>query len=207
MPRPGQELTDPVTQAQLRFEETSDSSAGRGVRMRLRAQTGWSAGPSHVHPLQTEVLRVLEGSFRAHVGGRELDLRPGDELPVPPATSHTVELIGARGTLDVTFVPALRTDELFETMFAADSPSRPPSFVPSTLRAWVESRGFADEIRYLWPRRIALASALAALALAAGYRRVRRSSVDRPAPARGRPGAPGAPGADWRRRRGSGRRR
>jgi mannose-6-phosphate isomerase-like protein (cupin superfamily) len=208
MPRPGQELTDPVTQARLRFEETSASSGGRSVKMRLRAQAGWSAGPTHVHPRQTERLRVVDGSFRAHVDGEEVLLRPDDELPVPPGKSHTVELIGARGTLDVMFVPALRTDELFETMFAADSPSRPPSFVPSAFRAWVESRGFRDEIRYLWPSRIAIAAAVAAaLAFALGWRRVRRSSLDRQAPARGRTGAPGAPGADWRRRRGSGRRR
>jgi mannose-6-phosphate isomerase-like protein (cupin superfamily) len=206
VPRPGQELTDPVTQAQLRFEETSASSGGRGVRMRLRAQRGWSAGPTHVHPRQTERLRVVDGSFRAHVDGEEVVLTPDDELPVPPGKRHTVELIGAHGTLDVTFVPALRTDELFETMFAATSPSRPPSYVPSTIRAWVESRGFGDEIRYLWPSRIAIAAAVAAaLALAVGCGRIRHSSVHRPSPARGRPGAPGAPGADWRRRRGSGR--
>src|SRR4051794_16074719 len=148
--------------------------------MRLRAQRGWSAGPTHVHPRQTERLRVVDGSFRAHVDGEEVVLTPDDELPVPPGKRHTVELIGAHGTLDVTFVPALRTDELFETMFAATSPSRPPSYVPSTIRAWVESRGFGDEIRYLWPRRIALAGALAtALAFAAGRRRVRRSARDR----------------------------
>jgi hypothetical protein len=142
--------------------------------MQLRAQTGWSAGPRHVHPLQTELVRVLDGSFRAHMGRRELILGPDEELPVPPGTSHTIELIGARGALDVSFVPALRTDELFETMFAPDSPSRPPSFVPSTLRAWIESRGFGDEIRYLWPRRIALVGAVVvALALAARLRRVR----------------------------------
>jgi mannose-6-phosphate isomerase-like protein (cupin superfamily) len=174
VPRPGQELTDPVTQARLGFEETSASSEGRRVRMQLRAQTGWSAGPRHVHPLQTELVRVLDGSFRAHMGRRELILGPDEELPVPPGTSHTIELIGARGALDVSFVPALRTDELFETMFAPDSPSRPPSFVPSTLRAWIESRGFGDEIRYLWPRRIALVGAVVvALALAARPRRVR----------------------------------
>src|SRR5215213_9229000 len=175
MPRTGQELTDPVTQAHLRFEETSASSEGRGVRMRLQAKAGWSAGPKHVHPLQTELLRVVDGTFRAHLGGRDLVLRPGDELPVPPETSHTVELIGAHGTLDVSFEPALRTDVLFETMFAPDSPSRPPAFVPSILRAWIESRGFGNEIRYLWPRRIALVGAVAvALALAARLRCVRR---------------------------------
>jgi len=175
MPRTGQELTDPVTQAHLRFEETSASSEGRGVRMRLQTKAGWSAGPKHVHPLQTELLRVVEGTFRAHLGRRDLVLRPGDELPVPPETRHTVELLGAQGTLDVSFEPALRTDLLFETMFAPDSPSRPPAFVPSILRAWIESRGFGNEIRYLWPRRIALVAAVAvALALAARLRCVRR---------------------------------
>ena len=175
MPRPGQELTDPITKAQLRFDETSASSSGRDVRMELRVESGWSAGPVHVHPRQTELLRVVEGCFRAHIGPHSRILRPPDELPVPPATSHTIELVGARGTLDVSFSPAFRTDELFETMFSPRSPARPPAFVPGALRAWVESRGFTDEIRYLWPRRTAiLAGATVFLvAVALGFARSR----------------------------------
>lgn len=98
------------------------------------------------------------GVFRARSGGTERVLREGDRIEVPPGTPHTIELLGETGVLEAEFRPPLRTGELFETMFAADWPRRPPGFVPGALRAWVESRGFASEIRYLWPRRVALAT-------------------------------------------------
>jgi mannose-6-phosphate isomerase-like protein (cupin superfamily) len=165
MPVPGQELTDPATDARLRFLSTSASTGGSCVRMELTVEAGWSAGPLHVHPRQTERLRVTAGRFHGQVGRKGMELLPGDEIEVPPATSHTIELIDRCGSVEVEFTPALRTDELFETMFSARFPRRPPEFVPSAARAWVESRGFAAEIRYLWPRRLALAGAGSVLVL------------------------------------------
>ena len=149
MPSPGQMLVDPVTGARLRFV----SVTAKAVAMELDVSGEWSAGPVHVHPRQTERLGVLDGSFRALVDGRVDVVGPGDEVAVPPSTTHTIELLGPTGRLAVEFSPALRTAEMFETMFSPDSPRRPPAFVPSPLRAWVESLGFSDEIRYLWPRR------------------------------------------------------
>jgi mannose-6-phosphate isomerase-like protein (cupin superfamily) len=174
MPEPGQEITDPVTDSRLRFLRTSASTGGKTVEMELTVEAGWSAGPMHVHPHQSERVRVVAGRFRAELDGRQLELSPGDEVEVPPETSHTIELKDAHGALDVAFTPALRTDDLFETMYSATSPRRPPDFVPSAIRAWVESRGFAAEIRYLWPRRLALAGALTGLAvlLVSGRRRL-----------------------------------
>lgn len=167
----GQELTDPVTGARLRFLATSASTGGAAVRMRLAAQSGWSAGPRHVHPRQTERLRVLAGSFEAHVGPRTRPLTAGDEVEVPPRTRHTISLLGYEGELE--FEPALRTGEMFETMYSSEFPRRPPEFVPSAVRAWVESGGFSDEIRFLWPRRLtaALVAALAAGAILGAWSR------------------------------------
>lgn len=123
--------------------------------MELQVEQGWSAGPLHVHPVQSERMRVRQGVFRARSGGKERVLGVGDLIQVPPGEAHTIRLVGPSGVLEAEFVPALRTDELFELMFAAGFPRRPPRFVPAALRAWVESRGFAEEIRYLWPRRVA----------------------------------------------------
>lgn len=151
MPFSRQELVDPVTGARLRFVSVGADT----VAMELTVDGDWSAGPPHVHPRQTERLRVLDGSFRALVDGRVELVGPGDEVAVPPATAHTIRLAGPSGRLAVEFSPALRTGEMFETMFGAEFPRRPPALVPSPLRAWVESLGFGDEIRYLWPRRVA----------------------------------------------------
>jgi mannose-6-phosphate isomerase-like protein (cupin superfamily) len=166
VPHVGQELTDPVSGARLRFRETARSSNGERVTMELEVADGWSAGPLHVHPAQSERMRVTQGVFRARSGPDERMLQVGDRIDVPPGTPHTISLVGRTGMLEAEFVPALRTDELFELMFAATFPRRPPRFVPAALRAWVESRGFADEIRYLWPRRLAaLVAALGVLRL------------------------------------------
>jgi mannose-6-phosphate isomerase-like protein (cupin superfamily) len=167
MAAPGQELTDPVSGARLRFLAT-----GPVVRMRLAVSSGWSAGPLHVHPRQTERLRVVSGSFQAQFGPRRRQLGAGDEIAVPTGTPHTIALLGRDGELEVEFEPGLRTGEMFETMYSADFPRRPPAFVPPAIRAWIESVGFRDEIRFLWPRRAAaLVAAVSAGAILAAWSR------------------------------------
>lgn len=163
MAAPDQELVDPITGARLRFLATAASTGGAAVRMRIVTPSGWSAGPRHVHPYQTERLRVLAGPFEARVGPLTRQLAPGDEIEVPPETRHTITLVGVAGELEVEFEPALRTDEMFEAMYVGRFPRRPPAFVPSALRAWIESRGYGDEIRFLWPRRATIAVGAALL--------------------------------------------
>ena len=175
MPELGQELTDPDTGARLRFVRTAKSSEGESTVVALDVLAGWSAGPLHVHPLQSERMLVVVGIFHLRRGKEERILRAGDRIEVGPQTAHTISLVGEAGTLEAEFAPALRTDELFETMFSASWPRRPPGFVPAAVRAWVESRGFGDEIRYLWPRRLGgLFAAVAALTLIEDLLRGRR---------------------------------
>jgi quercetin dioxygenase-like cupin family protein len=159
---PGQELTDPDTGASLRFLQTGRSTGGELVRVELVVGDGWSAGPLHVHPSQIERIRVVDGTFQLRCEEEERFLQGGDLVAVPVDTPHTIRLIGATGLLEVEFIPALRTEDLFETMFSS-GPRRPPGFVPGALRAWVESRGYYHEIRYLWPRRVAALIAVPAL--------------------------------------------
>jgi mannose-6-phosphate isomerase-like protein (cupin superfamily) len=176
---PGDELTDPATGARLRFVETAASTGGASVVMRLSVDDGWSAGPLHVHPAQTERMRVIAGTFAARLGDAERLHGPGDEILVPHGTTHTVHSVDGRGELEVAFEPALRTDRLFESMFSDDHPRRPPAWVPAALRAWIESRGYAAEIRYLWPRRVALLLGVAAAAgvVVGGVARVHRGTI------------------------------
>jgi mannose-6-phosphate isomerase-like protein (cupin superfamily) len=161
---PGQELVDRGMGARLRFVDTEGSTGGASVRMELSVSSGWSAGPLHVHPRQTERLRVIDGVFRGRLGDEVRALGAGEMLEVPPQTPHTVELASRQGAFELEYRPALRTAELFETMFGA-RPRRPPGFVPGAVRALAESRGFGDEIRYVWPRRVLLGLGAAALVL------------------------------------------
>jgi len=166
---PGDRLRDPATGARLVFRQTGASSGGATAAVEIETPPGWTAGPLHVHRAQTERIRVLEGRVRFRVGRSELERGPGAEVVVPPGQPHTVEGTGGVARLRAEFSPALRTDDLLETMFGAGPRPRPPAFVPVALRAWFESVGYGREIRYLWPRRLALA--LAALGVLAGATR------------------------------------
>jgi mannose-6-phosphate isomerase-like protein (cupin superfamily) len=156
MAEPGDRLRDPATGARLVFRQTAASSGGATAAVEIETPPGWTAGPLHVHRAQTERIRVLEGRFRLRLGRSDLERGPGSEVVVPAGQPHTVRSTGGIGRLRAEFSPALRTDDLLETMFGAGSRPRPPAFVPPALRAWVESLGYGREIRYLWPRRLAL---------------------------------------------------
>jgi mannose-6-phosphate isomerase-like protein (cupin superfamily) len=176
MPHPGQLLEDPDTHAVARFVATADSSEGEAVVLELDAPPGWTAGPLHEHPEQVERIEVLSGRLLARIEQDAGLCTRGEDLTLAPGTPHTVENPGpAPARLRVEFSPALRTDCLFEQLYGGGDRARPPLRVPAGLRAWFESRGFAAEIRYVWPRR-ALAVGLCAVAAAATLPAWRRSA-------------------------------
>lgn len=180
-PQPGDELTEPASGSRLRIVRTRAEGA---AEMEITAPAGWNAGPLHVHPSAVERLTVTEGRLAARVGRARRVVETGGVVVVPRATPHTVEAC-TPVRLIVEFDPPLRTDRMFYEMYGGGARRRPPRFLPSALRAWVESRGYRAEIRYLWPRRVALAAAagcaVAAVVLAAnekaaicgGFRKLR----------------------------------
>lgn len=174
MPHPGQTLEDPDTHAVARFVATADSSDGEAVVLELEAPPGWTAGPLHEHPEQVERIEVLSGRLVAWIEHDAGLCTRGEDLTLAPGTPHTVENPGpAPARLRVEFSPALRSDRLFERMYGGGVGSHPPSLLPAGLRAWLESRGFGEEIHYLWPRRallVALCAAVAAVTLPAWRR-------------------------------------
>src|SRR5438067_395998 len=118
--------------------------------MELEGGPGWSAGPLHVHPGQIERITVLDGQVRWRVGSETGLAAAGGEIRVPPDTRHTVANAGDRNVrLQVHFEPRLRTAEMFAEMYGAGDAWRPSAWVPPGLRAFVESRGYGEEIRYL----------------------------------------------------------
>jgi mannose-6-phosphate isomerase-like protein (cupin superfamily) len=51
--------------------------------------------PLHKHDQAHEMFYVLEGSGRAHCGGRTYDMEKGDTLVLPPGMDHVVENAGS----------------------------------------------------------------------------------------------------------------
>jgi quercetin dioxygenase-like cupin family protein len=178
MAHPGQTIEDPQTRAVARFVATAESSNGEAVVLEVDAPPGWSAGPLHEHPEQVELVSVLSGRLRARIEHDEGVCASGEDLTLAPGTPHTVENPGpGPARLRVEFSPALRTDRLFEVMYGRAEGPRLSERVPALVRAWLESRGFPEEIRYVWPRR-AMVVALYALVAAASLRVWRRSASE-----------------------------
>jgi len=156
---------DSYTGATLRILETAQTSGGAVTVFELRAPEGWSAGPLHVHPHQVEAMTVLEGALELSCSGHRSVLGVRGHGEVSKGAVHTARNVGAGPLLmRVEFRPALRTADLFVKMFGGAG-RRPPKLVPAALRGLVESIGYRDEIRYLWPG--AVVGALAGLAAAA----------------------------------------
>jgi len=52
--------------------------------------------PLHYHPNCDEVLHVLAGRIRKHVGDAYVDMGPGDTISIPAGAMHRAENIGDR---------------------------------------------------------------------------------------------------------------
>jgi quercetin dioxygenase-like cupin family protein len=91
----------------------------------LEVEATWSGGgplpPAHFHPAQDEHFEMIEGRLRVLVDGQESLLGPGDVLDVPRGAVHAMAATdgGARAIWQTR--PALRTEQFFAAMSAAQS--------------------------------------------------------------------------------------
>lgn len=75
--------------------------------------------PEHFHPRQDERFTILQGEFRASVGGVERTYRAGDTFEIPAGVPHWMHNVSdEEGRLNWQVRPALRTQELLQTFFA-----------------------------------------------------------------------------------------
>ena len=70
--------------------------------------------PRHRHPRQVEVFHVLEGTFRFHLDGQELERGPGAAVVIPQGAVHAFKNVGAvEGLIHFEMIPALNSEEAF----------------------------------------------------------------------------------------------
>jgi hypothetical protein len=181
----------------------------------------------HVHPGQQESFEVREGVMRFRKGLRTVTAGPGDLVVVEPGTYHRFSNAGDEPAIvRVRVTPALRMEELFETVAALAAEGRTlPSGMPRPLDLALFMREFEQEVAApVAPALVrAVMAPLAALGerrgLAARYQRplpvpagplsrrpaparpgAGRASATRPTPARPAPSRPGGSGASGRQR-------
>ncbi|GAB4543047.1 MAG: hypothetical protein Kow0063_35770 [Anaerolineae bacterium] len=130
---------------------------------------------SHCHPHQEEQFQVLQGAFRANIGGVERTYIAGETFTIPANTPHWMHNIShEEGRLLWQIRPALQSQAFLETMWglAADGQTNAGG-VPNLLQLAVILRAYANEFRASNPpygvQRV-LFSVLAPLGKIRGYR-------------------------------------
>jgi quercetin dioxygenase-like cupin family protein len=152
----------------LVFRRTAGDTNGELLEFDWRFPAGGSV-PAHVHRDQEERFEVLSGRAWFRVAGRRLTADVGGEVAVPPGKVHrwgnaAADELWAR----IQFRPALRTEQLFDTLFAFTA-NRPVdrNRGPNVLQLALLLDEFRDEMQMPWmpaPMQRALIAPLAALA-------------------------------------------
>ena len=144
----GQVLHNPVSGERFVFHTTAGDSAGRLLEFDLVVEPHGRVPGGHVHPGQQESFEVREGIMRFRKGLRTVTAGPGDLVVVEPGTFHRFANVGEEpAVVRVRVEPALRMEELFETVAALAAEGRTlPSGLPRPLDLALFMREFAAEV-------------------------------------------------------------
>jgi quercetin dioxygenase-like cupin family protein len=144
----GQVLDNPVTGERFVFHATSDDTAGKLLEFDLVVEPRGRVPGGHVPPGQQESFEVLEGTMKFRKGLRTVIARPGDLVVVEPGTFHRFANAGDQhAVVRVRVEPALRMEELFETVAALAAEGRTMrSGMPRPLDLALFMREFQDEV-------------------------------------------------------------
>jgi mannose-6-phosphate isomerase-like protein (cupin superfamily) len=132
------------------------------------------AETEHTHPFQESGGRVLSGTVRFSVRGKERDLGPGESITIPAGTPHHFWIPGEEEAHWIgTFTPALNTAAFFETYFAlARDDMLDERGMPSLLQLAVMVPAFGAEIRPTappWPLLKMISAVIAPLSKIRGH--------------------------------------
>lgn len=143
----------------------------------LRAETVLQPGAfvlMHVHLRQHERFDVTAGELDVWIAGEHRRTAPGDSATIAPGVPHRFRNRSGRPVeVSVEIWPALRTQELFETLFALDRAGALSRLgAPGPLRLGLLAREFGDELfllaRLPVPLQLAVGRALGAVARRVG---------------------------------------
>jgi quercetin dioxygenase-like cupin family protein len=151
--RTGDTLENPVTGERMRFLKTSRDTDGAAVVVELTLQPHGTVAAAHVHPLQVEQFRIMEGTIGFRLGRKRLEARPGDTVVVDRNTAHKFWNAGDTPARFIAVVrPALQFERLIETMFslAADGRTNGKG-MPNPLRLAVIAKAHFDDVRLPFP--------------------------------------------------------
>jgi quercetin dioxygenase-like cupin family protein len=175
MIRSGDILHNPVTGETIRFVEAAVDTDGEYTLIDVTVEPNGCVAAAHMHPLQTEAFRVLDGELNMKHGRKTIAAAAGETVVVEPGIAHTFWNAGdnaVRFTCEVR--PALGFERLIETMFAlaADGKTNAKG-MPNPFRLAVIAKTHFDDVRLpfppVWMQRAGLALG-APLGRLLGYR-------------------------------------
>lgn len=146
----GLTIESPKIGQQITFIRTARDTDSAELVIEARMRRG-AFMPPHRHLHQEETFDVLEGTGTFTVAGRRVVARAGEQVKVPPGVSHrfrnrTDGDVRIRATLR----PALRTEELFERLFALGAQGKVNKLgAPNPITTARLIREFRDEFFYL----------------------------------------------------------
>jgi mannose-6-phosphate isomerase-like protein (cupin superfamily) len=150
MARDGLTIESPKIGQRITFIRTARDTDSAELVIEARMRRG-AFMPPHRHLHQEETFDVLEGTGTFTVAGRRVVARAGEQVKVSAGVSHRFR---NRSDGDVriraTLRPALRTDELFERLFALGAQGKVNKLgAPNPITTAGLIREFRDEFFYL----------------------------------------------------------
>lgn len=145
----GQTIENPAMGARLVFRRLVRERHGSVLEFDFFLRPGGVIAVDHLHPRQEERFEVIAGAVTGHVDGVAQTVHAGGTSIVGPGIPHAWRNATDREAhLRVQFRPALRTAELFETVFALGRAGRADECgVPRFPRRLAVLAAFADEVR------------------------------------------------------------
>ena len=112
MPVPvAESVENPLSKERITFRKTGGDVFAMDISV---APGGGINAPDHIHPRQEERLRVVAGTARFRVDGRERTATAGEVVTVPAGVSHTWRNVGGDELqLDVEYRPGLASAKTF----------------------------------------------------------------------------------------------
>jgi quercetin dioxygenase-like cupin family protein len=163
MAHAGDTIENPITGERVTFLVTSADTDGEAVVIETVVQPRGFVAAAHVHPTQTERFAVEAGTLGLKVGREKIALAAGEIATVEAGTAHGFWNAGDQPVRFVCEVrPALRFEQLLETMFALAADGKTNSKgMPNLLRLAVIAREYFDLVRLPFPPAVVQRAGLA----------------------------------------------
>ncbi len=114
----GQTIINIATGETLTFTQTAAMTGGKLLSFNLILDPGSTVPMKHVHTEQDEIFEVISGRVNVEVGMKKHIINPGEKLVMPKNIPHRWwNEPDVTSTLNVSFTPALNTEDFFAEIF------------------------------------------------------------------------------------------